>query len=128
MLDVRFFSEMKMRRERVLKKMNDKISDQHEKIREVSRQGHRLGQNFEYGRGQHKARAERQKIFQILPRPFAVQDEEPARIFAAAAVSPSSSARTMREAGTLMDGSGSIVISWRPPSRRRAEAIWQRTI
>ena len=78
MLDVRFFPEMEMRRERVLKKMNDEISDQHEKIREASRQGHRLGKNFQNGRGQHEARAEREKIFQILPRPFAVQDKKSA--------------------------------------------------
>ena len=78
MLDVRFFSEMEMRRERVLKKMNDEISDQHEEIREASRQGHRLGENLENGRGQHEARAERQKIFQVLARPFAVQDKKSA--------------------------------------------------
>ena len=75
MLHVRFFSEMKMRRERMFKKMNDEISDQHQEIRGASGQGHRLGKNFEDGRGQHETRAQRQKIFQVLARPFAVQDK-----------------------------------------------------
>ena len=79
MLDVRFFSEMEMRREGVLKKMNDEISDQHEKIREAPRQCHRLRKNLENRRGQHESRAQRQKIFQVLARPFAVQDKKPAQ-------------------------------------------------
>src|SRR5580704_2076667 len=70
MLDVRFLSEMEMRRKRVLKKMNDEISDQHQEIREVSRQGHRFGKNLQNRRGQHEARAEREKIFQVLARPL----------------------------------------------------------
>ena len=79
MLDVRFFAEMEMRRQGVLEKMNDEISDEHEKIGAVARQGHRFGKNFENRRGQHEARAQRQKIFQVLPRPFAVQDKQAAK-------------------------------------------------
>ena len=74
MLDVGFFPEMEMRRQGVFKKMNDEIADQHQKIGEASRQGHRFGKDFQNGRGQHEARAQRQKIFQILARPFAVHE------------------------------------------------------
>jgi len=79
MLDVCFLSEMKMRRECVFKKVNDKISDEHEEIREVSRHRHGFGQDFQKRRGQHESRTEREKIFQILARPFAMKDKKSAK-------------------------------------------------
>ena len=79
MLDVRFFPEMKMGRERMLKKVDDKIPNKHQEIREFTCERHRLRQYFQERGGQHESRAERQKIFQILARPFTIEDKEPAQ-------------------------------------------------
>src|SRR5215472_10396688 len=79
MLDVRLFAKVKMRRQRVLEKMNDEVSDQDEQIRDSPGHGHGLWKNLQNRRGQHESSAEREEIFQILPRPLPAQDEESAK-------------------------------------------------
>ena len=56
-LDVRFFTEMEVRREVMFEKMNDEIADQHKEIGAMARQNHRLGKDLENGRGQHETGA-----------------------------------------------------------------------
>src|SRR6266852_2487620 len=78
MLWMRFLSEMKVRRQRVLKKMHDEIADQRKDVGAIAGQFHRFRKNFEDRRGQHESSSNGEKILQILARPFAVQDEQAA--------------------------------------------------
>src|SRR5882672_4642570 len=64
--DMRFFTEMEVRREVMLEKMNDEISHENEKISTVPTQRHRFGQNLENGSSQHETSAQCEERFQIL--------------------------------------------------------------
>src|SRR5690242_19480191 len=72
------FPKMKMRRNRVLKKMHDEISDQHKNQRLLAGQPDRLRYDVDKSHGQHVPGAQRQKILQDPSRPIPPHDKIPA--------------------------------------------------
>src|ERR1700735_2108374 len=66
---MRLLAEVKMRRERVLEQVHQKIPRQHPKHRVVARQMDRFRHHLDERGRQHEARAQRQKIRQETPRP-----------------------------------------------------------
>src|SRR5277367_6069481 len=63
---MRLFPKVKMRRNRMLKKMHKKIADQNKHQRLLARQMNGFRNYIEERHGQHVASPQRQKILQIL--------------------------------------------------------------
>lgn len=84
-LVMRLFPKVKMRRNGVLKEVNDKISGEHQnkngiraaehRIRSPGAQLHGFGNHLDQRRREHEAGAQRYKIFQIPSRPLPMRDE-----------------------------------------------------
>src|SRR6266436_948689 len=77
-IEVRLLSEMKMRCQRVLKKMHKEISHQHKHQCLLTRQMNGFRNYIDKRHGQHVAGPKRQKILQIFPRPIAPYNKIPA--------------------------------------------------
>jgi hypothetical protein len=72
---VRFLTEMEMPSEDMLKKMNQEKSGQNVEKRVFAGDSDGFRDDFDKRHGKHIARAERQKILQILAGPLTVDDE-----------------------------------------------------
>jgi len=75
---VRFLSEVEMRGNRVLKKMDDEIADQNQESRIFPAQLQTGGKNLDDGRGQHESRAQGHKILKVPSLPVLLDDDGPA--------------------------------------------------
>src|SRR5208283_326722 len=72
---VSLFPEVKVRRDGVLEQVHQEKADQNGDECLLSRQPYGLRNHFDKRHGEHVARAERQEILQVAPRPFAVHHE-----------------------------------------------------
>ena len=73
------FAEVEVRRYRVLKKMDDQVTQQHQEGRAFTAQLQAGGKNLYNRRGQHEARTQGDKIFQITTLPTSLDDNRAAK-------------------------------------------------
>src|SRR5258708_31922995 len=76
---MRLFAKMKMRRNRVLEKMNQKESSQDVNQSALAAQVNRFRNHLQKRHRKHVPRAQREKILQIPPRPLPVNHKVPAQ-------------------------------------------------
>src|SRR5437660_3409471 len=75
---MRFFAEMKVRRDRVLKKMNDEVAEQNQKRRRPSSHLDAFRNHLDQRGSQHESRAQRDEVAQITPFPMPLHDDRAA--------------------------------------------------
>ena len=78
LVPVCLFSEMKVGRDRVLKKMDDQIAEQNKKRRTSALQFETLGNHLNQSGSQHESRAESHKVAKITSLPVPLHNDRPA--------------------------------------------------
>src|SRR5215470_607112 len=72
---MRFFAEVEVWRDRVLKKVNDKVTHQHKERRRFSSHFDTLGNHLHQRRGEHESRAQRDEVAQVAPLPMPLDND-----------------------------------------------------
>ena len=74
-----FFAEVKVRRHRVLKKVDDQIAEQNQKCRRFATQFQAFRNHLDQSGGQHESRAQGDKVAEIAPLPVPLHNDRAAK-------------------------------------------------
>src|SRR5437868_14261727 len=77
-VSVNFFAEVKMWSDRVLKKVNDQLTDQYQERGALAARFQAGGDHFDEGGGEDESRAQSHKVLQIAAFPVPLNDDRAA--------------------------------------------------